>query len=219
MTYGTLRIALIPAYQPDERLTGVLKELYERGFTIVTVNDGSGEEYREIFTAAEEYSVVLEHTVNCGKGSALKTGLCYIMNTFRAPYVVVTLGADGHHSVDDAVRVCKEAEADEDAVAVGCRKTGEPAPFRSRYGSSLSRIVFTMTCGKALAETQTGLRAFSHRHIGRMLNITGDLYDYEMNVLMDLAKSETRIIQVPMQTIFIGSNTAQRFDAFSIYSA
>lgn len=212
MTDGTLRIALVPAYQPDERLIEVLRSLSERGFTVVTVDDGSGDEYREIFARAAEYSVVLEHTVNCGKGSALKTGLCYIVNTFHEPYVVVTVDADGQHSAGDAVSLCEKAEAAPDAMVIGCRTFREHVPLRSRFGNGITRIVFAMTCGRALADTQTGLRAFSHKHIAGMVNIPGDRYEYEMNVLMEYAKSGTEIIQVPIQTIYIGKNESSHFD-------
>jgi len=212
MLDGTRRIALIPAYQPDGRLTGLLKELKSRGFTVITVNDGSGEEYSEIFAEASLYSAILEHTVNCGKGSALKTGLCYIMNTFREPYVVVTLDADGQHSPEDAVSVCEKAAENEDAVVIGCRNFKGNVPLRSRLGNGITGIVFALTCGKALADTQTGLRAFSHKHIGRMVNIPGDRYEYEMNVLMEYAKTGMQIIQVPIQTIYIGKNESSHFD-------
>ncbi len=212
MSNETLRIALIPAYQPDSRLTALVRVLKERGFAVVVVNDGSGEAYREIFAEAAEYAAVLEHTVNCGKGCALKTGLCYIMNTFHEPYVVVTLDADGQHSPEDAVRVCERAAGDEDAVVIGCRTFKGNVPLRSRLGNGITGIVFALTCGKALADTQTGLRAFSHRHTGRMVNIPGDRYEYEMNVLMEYAKTGARILQVPIQTIYIGKNESSHFD-------
>ena len=35
-------IALIPAYEPDEKLKKLADELAERGFDIVVVDDGSG---------------------------------------------------------------------------------------------------------------------------------------------------------------------------------
>ena len=212
MLNGTLSIALIPAYQPDSRLTGLAKELNGRGFTVIIVNDGSGEAYKEIFDEAALYSTVLEHTVNCGKGCALKTGLCYIMNSFHEPYTVVTLDADGQHSPDDAVSVCEKAAATEGAVVIGCRTFKGNIPIRSRLGNGITGIVFALTCGKALADTQTGLRAFSHKHIKRMVNISGDRYEYEMNVLMEYAKSGTQIMQVPIQTIYIGKNENSHFD-------
>ena len=38
----TRTIALIPAYEPDAKITDLTKELKNRGFDIVIVDDGSG---------------------------------------------------------------------------------------------------------------------------------------------------------------------------------
>ena len=38
-------IALIPAYEPDRKMLGVIADLGKSGFDIVVVDDGSGTEY------------------------------------------------------------------------------------------------------------------------------------------------------------------------------
>lgn len=45
------RIALIPAFEPDEKLVELVKELKENSFEIVIINDGSGKECQEVLTA------------------------------------------------------------------------------------------------------------------------------------------------------------------------
>lgn len=67
------------------------------------VDDGSGEAYADLFRQAERYATVRSHTVNRGKGRALKTGLSYILETFGTAIQIVTLDADGQHTVDDAL--------------------------------------------------------------------------------------------------------------------
>ena len=52
------KIALIPAYCPEDRMIGLIKELDIRGFAVVVIDDGSGEEYDELFTAARQYASV-----------------------------------------------------------------------------------------------------------------------------------------------------------------
>ena len=42
-------IALIPAYEPEQRLAGLTDDLKKRGFDVVVVDDGSGPEYKDIF--------------------------------------------------------------------------------------------------------------------------------------------------------------------------
>ena len=69
MTIGIL----IPAYQPDEKLTALVRQLKDAcDCPILLVNDGSGPACDPIFAQAEQQGcTVLAHPVNRGKGRAL----------------------------------------------------------------------------------------------------------------------------------------------------
>ena len=69
---------LIPAYKPDHLLIELLQKLKRKDFDIVVVNDGSGEEYQEVFKEAEKYAYVLVQNINRGKGAALRFGFTYV---------------------------------------------------------------------------------------------------------------------------------------------
>lgn len=45
MCSHTDRIALIPAYQPDEKLPALAREAESKGFSVIIVDDGSGPAY------------------------------------------------------------------------------------------------------------------------------------------------------------------------------
>ena len=96
-----MRYALIPAYQPDERLIEITKQLAAYGFHVVIVDDGSGDEYADIFFEVLSYADIFIHEQNRGKGAALKTGLEAIAAKAGEDYVVVTLDADGQHAIED----------------------------------------------------------------------------------------------------------------------
>ncbi|MBR6874229.1 MAG: bifunctional glycosyltransferase family 2/GtrA family protein [Ruminococcus sp.] len=216
-------IALIPAYKPGEALTELAGELSRQGFSVVIVDDGSGTESDGVFEAASEYAAVICHRVNKGKGAALKTGLRFIGRTFFPPYTVVTLDADGQHSVADAVRVSEAAARSSSCLVLGCRAFGKEAnvPKKSLFGNRMTRTVFRLSSGVDVSDTQTGLRAFSDRLIDRMCAIPGDRYEYEMNVLMDCAREGLPIKEVPIQTIYIDGNSSSHFrpvrDSVRIY--
>ena len=69
-----LKIALIPAYNPEKCLIQVVHQLREKGFWILVVDDGSTGEHKEIFKEIDDAGsvLILTHTKNKGKGSALK---------------------------------------------------------------------------------------------------------------------------------------------------
>ena len=50
----------------------VSKDLYQEGFEIIIVNDGSPENFNKVFSDASRYARILIHNENKGKGEALK---------------------------------------------------------------------------------------------------------------------------------------------------
>ena len=84
-------IALIPAYQPDKELIKIISDLTEQNFIVITIES--------LFSSASAKAVVLRQEINQGKGEALKTGMRYIMEQIKEPYLIVTADADGQHQI------------------------------------------------------------------------------------------------------------------------
>ena len=220
-TMTEMRYALIPAYQPDQRLIEITEQLTEKGFQVVVVDDGSGEEYADVFQELLPFADVVTHPTNCGKGAALKTGLAAIEEKGGAEYVVVTLDADGQHSIDDVIKVTEAAEKNKDALILGTRGFDTNVPVKSRLGNDITRCVFSFVTGVKVQDTQTGLRAFSNQDVAFMQQIEGDRYEYEINVLLEYAKRNRTICEVPITTIYLDDNKSSHFhavrDSFLIY--
>lgn len=221
MQKNDLRIALVPAYEPDEQLIYLLRKLGESDFKAIVVDDGSGKEYSKIFEQASEFSKVLTHPENCGKGRAIKTALTYIRKNFEEPYTIVTMDADGQHQIMDALKVCKEAESRPGTLILGSRALKEGVPLRSRMGNTITRGVFVISTGLHIHDTQTGLRAFSSKLIPAMLNIPGERYEYEMNVLLEFAYEKRPVRELEIPTVYFDNNSGSHFntvkDSYRIY--
>ena len=101
-------VVIIPAYQPDEKLYRLVLDLHEKTTSdLIIVNDGSDADKRPLFDSLEPYAKIIHHSVNRGKGAALKTALTYIYDQYPADEGVVTIDADGQHLPDDIIRVSK----------------------------------------------------------------------------------------------------------------
>ncbi len=207
------KIALIPAYKPDAKLIDLLVSLKGTDIIPVVINDGSGDEFNEIFNKAKKYCHVLSHKVNCGKGRAIKTGLSFIKDTFIKNYIVVTLDADGQHTIKDAGSVIKICEENPKSLVLGSRFFDKSTPLRSRFGNSLTRLVYKLSTGISVYDTQTGLRAFSDEIIDKLTCIKGERYEYEMNVLLECKHLKVKIIETKIETIYIDNNSSSHFDA------
>ena len=215
------RVALIPAYQPDKELIPVISGLAERNFTVIVIDDGSGQEFESIFRLASVKAIVLTHEVNLGKGEALKTGMRYVAEQIQEPYLLVTADADGQHRIQDILNVCAEAERHPESLILGSRKFEGHVPLRSRFGNAVTRMVYRLCSGVSVYDTQTGLRAFTNQLTEKMLSVAGSRYEYEMNVLMFSAKTGIPIREIWISTVYLNENASSHFhavrDSFRIY--
>lgn len=204
-------IALIPSYQPDDLLVRLVLECMQ-SFKIVVVDDGSGQEYKSIFNMIPKACAVLTHEVNRGKGAALKTGFKYIQETYKdTEYVIVTLDGDGQHTYADAMKVAEKAEKNPNCLILGSRNFKETDQKKSKFGNFVARSLMRLTTGNNIYDTQTGLRAFTNRNIENVLEIEGNRYEYETNMILYLSRERIPIIETPISTIYLDNNSRSHY--------
>ena len=190
-------IVIIPAYEPDGELITLTQRLSGEGFEVLVVDDGSGEKYAEIFSAAAKNATILTHEKNFGKGAALKTAMRHIRDNVPECEHFITCDADGQHKVEDVIRV-RDRLLKGDKFVLTVRERKNKIPFRSKFGNNLSRIVYALLTNKYLSDNQSGLRGFAREHIDWLCEVEKDKYDYEMNVLYYASKKGVRISTIPI---------------------
>ena len=183
------------------------------------VDDGSDADKKVIFDKLEGLATVLTHEHNQGKGQALKTAYAYILE--RGTYgSIVTADADVQHKIWDIFRVVKQSQEHSGTLILGARAFSGKVPLRSAFGNKLTRFLFKQQTGVAVSDTQTGLRAFTTNLLPFMLEVEGQRYEYEMNVLLAASKSFP-IVEVPIETVYINDNEGSHFrpirDGLMIY--
>ena len=201
---------LIPAYQPDHLMIELLINLKKEGFDIVVVNDGSGDEYNQVFEEAKQYALVLNQNPNRGKGAALRLGFSYInLNPSNHKYVI-TCDADGQHSIKDIIRI-NDRMNETNNIVFGCRKFDKSVPKRSRNGNFMSRLMRTLITKDYVGDDQCGLRGFPINLLFNLVSLQGDHYEYEMNVVCTLQIKKIKIEELPIETIYLDDNKSSHF--------
>ncbi len=197
---------VIPAYEPPMKFINYLSDLTCGGAdSVIVVNDGSSTKYQEVFDKAKDISgvTVLEYSENHGKGYALKHAFSYVRERFSENTVIVTADCDGQHSVSDVLRLAKSSSENKDCLILGARDFSSPnVPKRSRFGNVNTRRMFSLLYGLKVTDTQTGLRAFSYAMLDKMLAISGNRFEYEMNMLIVLFKQNVEFKEIPIETIY-----------------
>lgn len=205
---------LIPAYQPDARLPRLILELHraDPSTKIVVVDDGSGQKFSDIFEAAATAGAhVISYENNRGKGYALREGFTWIRdNAGDSQECVVTADADGQHTLNDIFRVGRTC-TDTGTSVLGVREFVGHVPARSRIGNTATSALFWLATGWKLKDTQTGLRAFPLALLPALLEVQGDRYEYELRVLLHLAKFRQPVTQISIETIYEAGNPTSHF--------
>lgn len=205
---------LIPAYQPDARLPRLILELHraDPSSKIVVVDDGSGQKFSDIFEASATAGAhVISYENNRGKGYALREGFTWIRDVAGdSPECVVTADADGQHTLNDIFRVGRTC-TDTGKSVLGVREFVGHVPARSRIGNTATSALFWLATGWKLKDTQTGLRAFPVALLPALLEVQGDRYEYELCVLLHLAKFRHPVTQIPIETIYEAGNPTSHF--------
>lgn len=216
---------IIPAYEPDDKLIGLLRELRKAQIeNIVIVDDGSGSACAGIFEQAEkEFGCkVLVHAVNLGKGRALKTAFNYCIRAYSELPGCVTADSDGQHSAECILRCMKALWEQPEALILGCRDFDEEnVPFRSKFGNKCTCHIFRYLAGVRVSDTQTGLRSIPLSFMKTLMNVKGERFEYETNMLIEAKRAGISMKEVPIQTIYIGENKTSHFhvikDSVRIY--
>ena len=230
---------IIPSLNPDDKLLPYMKRLIANGFKkIILVDDGSSEEYQAVFEAAAALPEcdLLVHTVNMGKGRALKDAFNFYCQKYAGKYLgVITVDADGQHTVEDVVRLDASLKQSPEALVLGVRDFDDPSvPFKSRFGNKMTKYVMQMLIGSArredpqdhggsgrISDTQTGMRAIPDYCITEYLTLPGERFEYETNMLIQALHTHTPIREVGIRTVYIDENSGTHFrpleDSFAIY--
>ena len=208
--------AIIPSLNPDERFLEVVAGLLEAGFgRVYIVDDGSGPEYKWLFEdAARRPGVTLiTHAQNCGKGRALKNALkLYLEQGAEDCIGVVTVDADGQHQLKDTIAVAEGLVRNPGALVLGVRDfDSEEVPQRSAFGNKVTRNIMRLSFGIKVSDTQTGLRAIPNSFAAQILDLSGERYEFETNMLIHASKLQVPIAEVPIGTIYIDDNSKSHF--------
>jgi glycosyltransferase involved in cell wall biosynthesis len=202
---------LIPAYQPTGALEPLIMRLIECGVpAILLVDDGTPAPDRAVFErlAHQPRVHLIHHANNKGKGIALKTGIRYFLDHFQHYKGLVTASAAAEHPVEDILRVARALHKSPRLAITGARSFGltlgtgsfRGIPLRNLFANRLTAAIFRLVTSIPLTDAQTGLRALPTTLLPDLLEIPGTRYEYEMSMLLYIARSRHPLAEQPIRT-------------------
>lgn len=218
---------VIPSLEPDQRLLKLLDDIrnqISKTIPVILVNDGSSEKFEGIFqTAVNQYQVkLLVHSINLGKGAALKTAINYILDDLPNVIGMITIDSDGQHLCKDVINCGQLFLSNPNSLILGVRNFSSDIPFRSRFGNVLTSKLLNTLGGIKVSDSQTGLRVIPRYFMKQLLNLSGDRFEFELKMLFEAQKQHLIIMEQPITTVYLEGNKSSHFkvirDSYSIYS-
>jgi glycosyltransferase involved in cell wall biosynthesis len=180
-------VALIPVYNHEHAVGGVVAEVLARGLPVLLVDDGSTPSCAAVLDA-----LVAQHpgrvelvrlAQNQGKGGAVMAG-------FRAAQKLgyshaLQVDADGQHTLDDVPRFLEAAQANPKALVTGQPVYDATVPKARLYGRLLTHVwVWINTLSFAIKDSMCGFRVYpladvvdiiDHARLGRRMDFDPEI--------------------------------------------
>ena len=205
---------LVPTYNNEKALEGVLQELLLYTTNIVVVNDGSTDRTREILSNFSHLNI-FHFDNNSGKGAALNHGF-QKAEDLGYEYAI-TIDSDGQHYPDDLQVFLEELEAkgpkDPELLLVGDRNMGRDGiPGKSTTGNKFSNFWYLVVTGINLGDTQSGYRLYPLKVVNPITLYTNK-FEYEIEIIVKAAWRGVEVKNIPIK-VFYEDNRVTHFRPF-----
>ena len=191
-------IIIIPAYNEEENILRVCKELEEKNIEYVVINDGSKDNTARILD--ENNLNHIDLVQNLGIGGAVQTGYKYALeNNYD---IALQFDGDGQHDANYVEKVCKEIENNKCNICIGSRylddtTSGFKSTFMRRLGKNIISILIKMFWGVKITDPTSGFRAVDRK----VIEIFAEDYptDYpEPESIVTILKHNLKVLEIPV---------------------
>ena len=181
-------LILLPVYNESKVIFSVIRSIQKEGWRkIIAVDDGSNDNtYNEIKKTG---IIVLRHSINRGKGAAVKTGLeaAKMLNS----RIVVTLDSDGQHNPKDIKKMVAEIKKGFDVV-LGIRDFKKRhIPRYKAFANYLGNFLTWIFYGLWVSDSQSGFRAYNKKAV-KLIETNNDRYEFETEIVREIVRNKLK---------------------------
>lgn len=190
---------IIPTYNNEKSLAGVITDVATYTNHIIVINDGSTDSTDSIIRS---FSFVqpIGYEKNAGKGWALRTAFRYAFS--KGYKYAITIDSDGQHFAKDLPAFLSKLEEEKHAIIIGARNMNQASvPGGSSFGYKVSNFWFKLETGIDCPDTQSGYRLYPLEPLSRMHFFTHK-YEFEIEVLVRAAWKGLNVVSVPVTVYY-----------------
>lgn len=185
-------IIIIPAYNEEKTLGGVIDEIKQYG-SVIVVDDGSKDKTAAI--AKAKGATVIPNIINRGLGTSIRRG--YLAALEHGADIVVQIDADGQYTASDIPKLIKPIVDNKADMVLASRFLGgiEHMPQSNRLGNRIGTLITSLVSGQKISDAQTGFRAMRKELLDEIIPLSKKTYVQEM--IIRAVKEGWRVVEVP----------------------
>ncbi|MBI2145063.1 glycosyltransferase family 2 protein [Candidatus Woesearchaeota archaeon] len=189
---------IIPAHDESRNIGSVIDKtkMFATAGNIVVVDDGSRD--GTAAEAARHGVTVLRHTINLGKGGALKTGCLYAYK--KGAEALVFMDSDGQHDPEDIPRIIQALQGNDIVFTYRERKTAV-MPLVKKIGNTFIDAAMRLLFNINVTDTQCGYKAMT-RAAYEKLKLASNDYGIESEIVAKTGKYRLKFTQLPIKTVY-----------------
>jgi len=165
---------------------------------VIVVDDGSGPEGRAACEAlaSEGLAHVVHRAKNGGKGAAVKTG--FEAASERGFTHALQVDADGQHDLERVPAMLAQAEAEPEALLLGCPVYDESVNRGRLAARKITNFWVNLEVGRGVIEdAMVGFRVYPLEQ-ALAVNVPGNRMDFDVEVAVRMAWTGMKIINMPV---------------------
>jgi glycosyltransferase involved in cell wall biosynthesis len=191
-------LAIIPAYREGRFVRQVVRQALQYVQAVLVVDDGSPDN-----TASEAEAAgakLIRHSMNLGKGAALKTGLRYAVSIEASFYLF--LDGDGQHDPSEIPAFIDAINRTSADLVIGNRMRNlQSMPLVRRWTNQFMSRQIERICKIPIPDSQCGFR-LARKGLIPALMAPGNRFEFESESLILAARQGFRLYFVPIRTIY-----------------
>jgi glycosyltransferase involved in cell wall biosynthesis len=190
---------VIPAYNEEQNLPAFLPDLLhlsdQRGWTVVVVNDGSTDGTRTLLEGLRERKRfgLHHHKLNRGYGAALKTGIKSVDTDF-----VITVDADGQHSLEDIERLYHAMIASDADMIIGSRQGLRSASRFRGFGKWIIRKIAGVLLPVTVYDLNSGMKVYRTELAQKYVDLCPDSMAFSDIIVLLFISQRHLVREVPI---------------------
>lgn len=204
--------AIIPTLNHYKALAKVVEDIQKSVRDVIIIDDGSNFDARDaiqIIGKSFNSVEILRHSMNMGKGAALRTG--FNRAQVRGFTHALQIDADGQHDLNDTNKLLEASKNASSALITAKPIYDASMPFGRKMGRWITHFwVWIETLSFSISDSMCGFRIYpiSSSLDVMKTEIVGKRMDFDTSIMVRLFWRGVDVIEIPSKVIYPKENTS-----------